>query len=158
MPWVRHIGNHIRQALLLSRAACQSTAQSLVIGGACGAAGWINKLSRHLFDFRKFTPYSAQLSNHIGVVSPTELIVRDDVPALTGHEYFRPSLANNDRLVTAHRATMAAERYLRQVGVTTGRTVSDAAPIQDHLCFFDERVDAITIDAIVQPKPSTKWS
>ena len=30
--------------------------------------------------------------------------------------------------------------------------------IKDRLCFFDERVDAVLLDGVEQPKPRTKWS
>ena len=36
--------------------------------------------------------------------------------------------------------------------------VRESAPIKDHVCFFNEHVDAIAVDGEVQPKPKTKWS
>jgi uncharacterized protein (DUF427 family) len=30
--------------------------------------------------------------------------------------------------------------------------------IKDYLCFYDEQVDAVTLDGEVQPRPQTKWS
>lgn len=34
----------------------------------------------------------------------------------------------------------------------------EVARIAGHLCFFDERVDAVYVDGKEQPKPATKWS
>ncbi len=36
--------------------------------------------------------------------------------------------------------------------------VRESTPIKNHMCFFSEHVDGITIDGIDQPKPITKWS
>lgn len=36
--------------------------------------------------------------------------------------------------------------------------VRESAPVKDHICFFNEHADAITIDGKAQPKPVTKWS
>ncbi len=30
--------------------------------------------------------------------------------------------------------------------------------IKDYLCFYNERVDAIYVDAVLEPKPDTPWS
>lgn len=35
--------------------------------------------------------------------------------------------------------------------------VREAAPIRDHLCFYNEMVD-ISVDGVPQPRPRTKWS
>ena len=58
----------------------------------------------------------------------------------------------------AYWSAQVAGKTFPDIAWTYPGPVRDAAPIQDYLCFFDEHVDAITIDAIVQPKPSTKWS
>ena len=36
--------------------------------------------------------------------------------------------------------------------------VREVAPIKDHLCFYNEKVDAVILDGAEQPKPKTKWS
>lgn len=36
--------------------------------------------------------------------------------------------------------------------------VAESARIKDYLCFFNEKVDAVYVDGVVQPKPITKWS
>ena len=36
--------------------------------------------------------------------------------------------------------------------------VHESARIEDYLCFFDERVDEITVDGAPVDKPETKWS
>ncbi|MCP4330248.1 MAG: DUF427 domain-containing protein [Alphaproteobacteria bacterium] len=36
--------------------------------------------------------------------------------------------------------------------------VAEVARIKDHLCFFNERVDAISIDGLAEANPKTKWS
>ena len=36
--------------------------------------------------------------------------------------------------------------------------VREVAPIRDHLCFYNEKVDAVIVDGVEQPKPKTKWS
>ena len=36
--------------------------------------------------------------------------------------------------------------------------VAEVGRIQDHLCFFNEKVEAILIDGVEQPRPQTKWS
>jgi uncharacterized protein (DUF427 family) len=36
--------------------------------------------------------------------------------------------------------------------------VAESARIRDHLCFFNEKVGAIYVDGVEQPKPVTKWS
>lgn len=34
----------------------------------------------------------------------------------------------------------------------------EVGAIQDHICFYDERVDAVFVDGTPQAKPATKWS
>jgi uncharacterized protein (DUF427 family) len=36
--------------------------------------------------------------------------------------------------------------------------VHESALIKDYICFFNERVDALTVDGVTQEKPQTKWS
>lgn len=36
--------------------------------------------------------------------------------------------------------------------------IPECPKISDYICFFNERVDHITVDGVVQPKPETKWS
>ena len=36
--------------------------------------------------------------------------------------------------------------------------VREVTPIRDHLCFYNEKVDAVVVDGVEQPKPKTKWS
>lgn len=36
--------------------------------------------------------------------------------------------------------------------------IAECPKIRDYICFFNERVDAITVGGVVQPKPETKWS
>jgi len=36
--------------------------------------------------------------------------------------------------------------------------IAEAGRIKDHLCFFNERVDEITVDGKAVPRPATKWS
>lgn len=36
--------------------------------------------------------------------------------------------------------------------------VREVAPIKDHLCFYNEKVDAVFVDGVEQAKPKTKWS
>ena len=36
--------------------------------------------------------------------------------------------------------------------------IAEVGRIKDHLCFFNERVDEITVDGKAVPRPVTKWS
>ena len=36
--------------------------------------------------------------------------------------------------------------------------VHESARIQDYLCFFNEKVDAVYVDGVEQEKPRTRWS
>jgi uncharacterized protein (DUF427 family) len=36
--------------------------------------------------------------------------------------------------------------------------IDDRADITDLVCFFDERVDEITVDGVAQARPETQWS
>jgi uncharacterized protein (DUF427 family) len=59
-----------------------------------------------------------------------------------------------------------ASYYSVRCGATTVRDIawcyrhpiSECAKIEDLICFFDERVDGLYVDAELQPKPRTRWS
>ena len=36
--------------------------------------------------------------------------------------------------------------------------LAECGRIKDHLCFFNERVESISVDGEIQPKPRTRWS
>jgi uncharacterized protein (DUF427 family) len=116
-------------------------------------------------------------SRHVRVVVAGEVVAETRRPALlfeTGlpTRYYLPKAdVRMDRLVPTETETRCpykglATYYSVRVGGTVVRDVAwcyrhpipECAKIENLVCFFNERVDALHVDGVLQPKPRTRWS
>ena len=58
----------------------------------------------------------------------------------------------------SYRSVRFADGLSKDVAWSYPAPLAEVGRIKDRICFFDERVDAVFIDDIRQPKPKTPWS
>jgi uncharacterized protein (DUF427 family) len=116
-------------------------------------------------------------SRHVRVVVAGELVAETRRPALlfeTGlpTRYYVPKAdVRMDLLVPTETETRCpykglATYYSVRVGGTVVRDVAwcyrhpipECSKIENLVCFYNERVDALHVDGVLQPKPRTRWS
>lgn len=111
----------------------------VVVGGVIVAAS-----TRAFFVFETGLPtryYLPRADVRMDLLSPTD--TRTSCPYKGDAEYFS--------------ATVAGHTF-DDIAWTYPEPVRDAALIRGYVCFFNEHVDAISIDGIAQPIPVTKWA
>ena len=59
---------------------------------------------------------------------------------------------------TVHFSIQAADRLLPDMAWSYPFPIAECPKIENLICFYDERVDAIEVDGEVMPKPRTPWS
>jgi uncharacterized protein (DUF427 family) len=116
-------------------------------------------------------------SRHVRVVVAGELVAETRRPALlfeTGlpARYYLPKAdVRMDFLVPTETETQCpykgiATYYAVHIGRTVVRDIAwcyrhpipECIKIENLVCFFNERVDALYVDGVLQPRPRTRWS
>jgi uncharacterized protein (DUF427 family) len=60
--------------------------------------------------------------------------------------------------VASYYSVRARASVVEDVAWCYRHPIPECSKIEDLICFFNERVDALYVDAELQPKPRTRWS